>query len=60
MKGNFVSIILIVVGALALVVNLDLVAIDFVQIARTWWPVLLIAIGVALFFTPEPGDGKKR
>lgn len=60
MRGNFVSVVLVLVGVVALVVNLDLVAIDFVQIVRTWWPVLLIAIGVALFFTPEPGSGKKR
>jgi len=60
MKGNIAAIVLVVIGALALAVNLDLIAIDLVQILKTWWPLLLIAIGVALFFTPEPGDGRKR
>lgn len=60
MKGNFAAIVLVVVGALALAVNLDLIAIDLVQIVRTWWPLLLILVGVALFFTPEPGDSKKK
>lgn len=57
MKGNFAAIALILIGALALGVNLDLFEIDFVRIARTWWPVVLIALGAGLFFTP--GDGKK-
>ena len=57
MKGNFTAIALILIGALALGVNLDLFEIDFVHLARTWWPVVLIALGASLLFTP--GDGKK-
>ena len=53
MKGNFTAIALILIGALALGVNLDLFEIDFVRLARTWWPVVLIGVGVALFVTPE-------
>jgi hypothetical protein len=60
MKGNFAAIVLVVVGALALAVNLDIIAIDLIQIVRTWWPLLLILVGVALFFTPEPVDRKKK
>ncbi len=59
MKGNFAAIVLVVVGALALAVNLELITIDLMQIVRTWWPLVLILIGVALYFTPEPGDRKK-
>ena len=55
MKGNFTAIALILIGALALGVNLDLFEIDFVHLARTWWPVVLIALGASLLFTP--GDG---
>lgn len=59
MKGNFAAIVLVVVGALALAVNLELISIDLMQIVRTWWPLVLILLGVALFLTPEPGDKKK-
>lgn len=59
MKGNVAAIVLIVIGALALAVNLDLIVFDLVQIVRTWWPLLLILVGVGLFFTPEPGDKPK-
>jgi len=60
MKGNVAAIVLIVIGILALAVNLDLIVIDLVQIVRTWWPLLLILVGVGLFFTPEPGDKRKN
>lgn len=52
MKGHFAAIALILFGSAALAVNLDLVEIDFARLARTWWPLLPIALGVALFFTP--------
>ncbi len=58
MKGNFISLVLIVIGALALAVNLDLLEIDLVKLLRTWWPLALIGIGIALFMTP--GDGGKK
>jgi hypothetical protein len=58
MKGNFVSIALIVIGAIALAVNLDLIEFDLVALLRKWWPLALIAVGLALFFTP--GDGGRK
>lgn len=54
MKGHFAAIALILFGSLALAVNLELVEID---LARTWWPVLPIALGIALFLTP--GDRQR-
>ena len=59
MKGNFAALALLVIGALALAVNLDLLELDLVQILRKWWPLALIAIGVGLFFTPGDSPGKK-
>jgi len=53
MKGNFAAIALAVIGALALAVNLDLLEIDLVNLLRKWWPLALIALGVALYFTPD-------
>lgn len=53
MKGHFAAIALIVIGAVALGVNLDLFELDLVALIRKWWPLVLIALGVGLFFTPD-------
>jgi hypothetical protein len=53
MKGNFAAIALIVIGAIALGVNLNLFELDLVAMIRKWWPLVLIALGVTLFFTPD-------
>ncbi|WP_153147801.1 DUF5668 domain-containing protein [Dechloromonas sp. H13] len=58
MKGNFMSVALIVIGAIALAVNLDLIEFDLVALLRKWWPLALIALGTALFFTPD--DGRRK
>lgn len=57
MKGNFISVALVVVGVLALAVNLDLLEIDLVALLRKWWPLALIGLGLALFMTP--GENSK-
>ena len=59
MKGNFAAIALLVIGTVALAVNLDLFELDLVQLMRKWWPLALIAVGVALFFTPGDISRKK-
>ena len=59
MKGHFSAIALTVIGALALAVNLDLIEIDLVNLLRKWWPVALIGLGVALFFTPDDNRQQK-
>ncbi len=59
MRGNFVSVALIVIGAIALAVNLDLLEFDLVALMRKWWPLALIVVGVALFLTPDDGGRKK-
>lgn len=58
MKGNFAAIALVVIGAVALAVNLDLFELDLVALIKTWWPLALIALGVGLFLTPDEG-GKR-
>ena len=59
MKGNFISIALIVIGAIALAVNLDLIEFNLIALMRKWWPLVLIAIGAKLFFTPDDEAKKK-
>ena len=58
MKGNFAAIALTLIGIVALAVNLDLLQFDLVALLRKWWPLALIAVGVALFFTPDDGGRK--
>ena len=60
MKGNFAAIVLIVIGAVALGVNLDLFDFDLIALLRKWWPLALIAVGLALFFTPGERGGSGR
>jgi hypothetical protein len=59
MKGNFGAIVLIVIGIVALAVNLGALDINLVQLVRTWWPLILIALGIGMFFTPNDSSGKK-
>ena len=58
MKGNFISVALIVIGAIALAVNLEWIEFDLVALLRKWWPLALIALGLALFLTPDAGGRK--
>lgn len=58
MKGNFAAIALTLIGAVALGVNLELFELDLVALLKKWWPLALIAIGVALFFTPDDEPAK--
>lgn len=58
MKGNVAAVFLVLAGLLALASNLELIELDLVQLLRTWWPLALIGLGVALFFTP--GDDSQR
>ncbi len=59
MKGNVAAILLVLCGLLALASNLELIQLDMVQLLRTWWPLLLIGLGVALFVMPKD-DGRGR
>lgn len=52
MKGNVAAIVLVVLGVFFLLTNLGLISISLKELLRVWWPVALIAVGVALFFTP--------
>ena len=53
MKGHFAAIALIVIGAIALGVNLDLFELNLVALIKKWWPLVLIGLGVGLFLTPD-------
>ena len=56
-KGHFAGTALIFCGIFLLLDNLGILQFNLVDIIKTWWPALLIAVGAALFLTP--GDKKK-
>ncbi|MFT4193654.1 LiaI-LiaF-like domain-containing protein [Ottowia sp.] len=58
MRGNVGAIVLILVGAFFLLSNLGLLNVSLRELIATWWPLILIVLGVALFFTPG-GRGRK-
>ena len=53
MRGNIAAIVLILAGSFMLLTNLGLIDISLRELLRTWWPLILIAVGVGLFFTPD-------
>ena len=53
MRGNVAAIVLIVAGSFLLLTNLGVIDISLRELLRTWWPLILIAVGVGLFLTPE-------
>ncbi len=58
MRGNVGAIVLILVGAFFLLSNLGLLNVSLREIIATWWPLILIVLGVGLFFTP--GDRRRK
>lgn len=51
MKSRFNGVLLIVAGGVALAHNLGYLHIDLTHLMRTWWPAILIAVGVSFFFS---------
>lgn len=48
MKGNVAAVVLIALGVFFLLTNLGLVNISLAELLKTWWPLILIALGVAM------------
>ena len=53
MKGNFAAVVLVVVGSFMLLTNLGIIDVSLRELLHTWWPVVLIGVGIVLFVTPE-------
>lgn len=58
MKGNFAAIVLVLLGTFFLLNNLELINISLFQLFRVWWPLILIVVGIMLFFSPDRRDRK--
>ncbi len=59
MKGNVAAIVLILLGSFFLLSNLGLINISLAVLFKTWWPVILIAVGVSLLFTRESRNNNR-
>jgi hypothetical protein len=53
MKGNVAAIVLVLVGTFFLLTNLGIIHVSLIAVLKTWWPVILIIVGLGLFFTPD-------
>ena len=53
MRGNIAAIVLLLAGSFMLLTNLGVIDISLRELLRTWWPLILIAVGVGLFLTPD-------
>ena len=53
MRGNIAAIVLIVVGSYFLLSNLGLINISLREVIATWWPLVLIAVGISMFVVPK-------
>ena len=53
MRGNIAAIVRILPGGFMLLTNLGVIDISLRELLRTWWPLILIAVGVGLFLTPD-------
>jgi hypothetical protein len=51
MRGNFAAIVLVLVGTFFLFTNLGMINVSLAALLRTWWPLILIALGLSMFFS---------
>ena len=58
MKFSFSGLVLIAAGGLAQAHNLGYLNINLAHLVRTWWPLILIVLGIGFFFTPS--NGRRR
>ena len=59
MKGNVAAVVLVLLGSFFLLTNLKIIDISLAELFRTWWPVILIAVGVSLLFTRESRNNNR-
>ena len=58
MRGNVAAIVLVLVGLFFLLNNLGLIDISLWELVGVWWPLVLIGVGLTLFFAPDSGRRK--
>lgn len=53
MKGNVAAIVLVCLGTFFLLSNLGLVNVSLAELFKTWWPAILIALGLSMLVMPK-------
>ena len=53
MKGNVAAIALIVFGTFFLLTNLGLINVSLADLFKTWWPAILVALGIRWLVWPR-------
>ncbi len=57
MRLHFGALILILIGVIFLSINLDLVPVEQLKtLLATWWPLVLIVVGIAAMLRPRRAD----
>ena len=51
MKSSFNGMLLVIIGGVALAYNLGYLHFNLGHLARTWWPVIPIVLGISFFFS---------
>lgn len=60
MKGQFGAVVLIALGVFWLLNNLGLVNVSLAELFRVWWPLILIALGLGMIFTPNKAKSEPK
>ncbi len=50
MRANIPAIVLIVIGTILLLNNLHLWNVSITHLIQTWWPAILIVLGLSMMF----------
>jgi hypothetical protein len=53
MRGHVAATVLILLGSYFLLSNLGLINVSIREIIMTWWPLVMIAAGVSMLYTPK-------
>ena len=56
MRGNVAAIVLVFLGTFFLLSNLGLISLSLTEIFKTWWPVILIVLGVTMIVKRTEGN----
>lgn len=56
---NFIGFVFVFLGVVWLLENLGLIQVSLWEIFRTWWPALLIVLGLS-FFIKKPNENNNK
>lgn len=61
MTRHFAALVLVVLGLFFLLGNLGILRLSLWELLATWWPLVLIGLGLSMFFSKgKSGGGEGR